>query len=251
MARHRRSGDKGPFRAEQLREGDEYELSRGYPRWAAPQGGRGSQANLVGGAVVDSDPDVDAAGVDTGFSPEPATLRAPDVAVGNVPSEPGWVGGAPQLALEYADTGQDEAKLQEKIQDLLEAGTRVVWVARLVGPRRVEVYTAGAPVHVVSPGEELRAPGILRNAVPVDALFDRVAAHETVLRNLLQRRGYASLDAVRAEGEARALLGLLAARGLAVTEAQRQRITGCTDPATLERWVARAVTAATVDEALA
>ena len=36
--------------------------------------------------------------------------------------------------------------------------------------------------------------------MPVEALYDPDAAHETALRNLLQRRGYADLDAVRKEG---------------------------------------------------
>jgi hypothetical protein len=50
------------------------------------------------------------------------------------------------------------------------------------------------------PGDELHAPGILQNPVPVEALFDRNAAHEATLRNLLQRKGYDSLDALREEG---------------------------------------------------
>jgi hypothetical protein len=46
----------------------------------------------------------------------------------------------------------------------------------------------------------LRAPGILRNPVPVEAPFDRSAAHEVTLRNLLQRRGYEGLEEGRARG---------------------------------------------------
>jgi Uma2 family endonuclease len=90
--------------------------------------------------VLDTDPTVEEAGVDTGFSAEPNALRAPDIAIGNVPDAPGWVRGSPPLAVEYADTGQDEQDLQTKIAELLKAGTRFVWVVRLVGPRRVEVY---------------------------------------------------------------------------------------------------------------
>jgi len=40
---------------------------------------------------------------------------------------PGWVKGVPLLALEYVDSGQDEAALADKIADLLAAGTRMVW----------------------------------------------------------------------------------------------------------------------------
>ena len=35
--------------------------------------------------------------------------------------------------------------------------------------------------------------------MPVEALYNPDVAHETALRNLLQRRGYADLDAVREE----------------------------------------------------
>jgi len=68
---------------------------------------------------------------DTGFTPDEKNLRAPGIAVGNIPDEPGWAPGAPPLAVEYADTGQDERDLQQKIGTLLGAGTRYVWVVRL------------------------------------------------------------------------------------------------------------------------
>ena len=83
---------------------------------------------------------------------------------------------------------------------MLGAGTRWIWVARLVGPRRVEVYKAGRPMRTAIVGDELSAPGVLRNPVPVAALFDRAVAHEVTLRNLLQRKGFDDLDAVRAAG---------------------------------------------------
>ncbi len=141
-------------------------------------------------------------GVDVGFSPSPAILRAPDLSVGELPDQPGWVQGAPPLAVEYADTGQDEAELQIKIQELFAAGTRFVWVVRMIGPRRVEVYQPGERMRIANPGEQLVAPGILANPVPVEALYDRDAARRVIFRNLLERQGYASLDDVRAEGEA-------------------------------------------------
>jgi len=117
---------RGPFRADQLHDGDPYELSNGYPILCLPTGGRGSAAVRTGAAVLGSDPLVEAAGVDTGYSPSPETLRAPDIAIGNVPKEPGWVQGSPLLAVEYADTGQDEKDLPVKIRELLDAGTRFV-----------------------------------------------------------------------------------------------------------------------------
>lgn len=53
-----------------------------------------------------------------------------------------------------------------------------------------------------------------------------------------------------AKGEARALLALLAARGMTVDEVTRQRILDCTDVEQLERWIVRAATASSASEAL-
>lgn len=82
-----------------------------------------------------------------------------------------------------------------------------MWVVRLVGARRVEVYECGKPVRTVASDAELTAPGTLKNPVPVLALFDRAVAHEATLRNLLQRRGYDRLDSVRAVGGRHGLVG--------------------------------------------
>ncbi len=257
MATLRQIG-RGPFRPDQIRSGDPYELSDGHPIQCMTTGGRGSRANLAGGAVLDSDPAVEEAGVDTGYTPSAQTLRAPDVAVGNVPDMPGWVDGAPPLAVEYADTGQNEQDLSTKIAQLLEAGTQVVWVVRLSGPRRVEVHQPGEDPRLVRAGEELTAPGILRNPVPVEALYDRDAAHRVTFRNLLQRQGYRDLDEVRTEGREEgqlealrgAILDVLEARGLELDAAAREAVSSCTDAETLRRWLTRAATAASSSEAL-
>jgi hypothetical protein len=239
-------------------------LSNGHPVECLPTGGRGSRANLIGGSVLDSDPQVESAGVDTGFATAPGTLRAPDVAVGNVADEPGWVTGkAPPLAVEYADTGQDEDELGAKIHDLQAGGTDLIWVVRLVGPRRVEVHRRGERPTLAYPGEALEAPGILRNPVPVLALFDREAAHEATLRNLLQRKGYRDLDQVREDGRAEgkvegkiegkaegevlalrnAVLLILTERGIEIGSEQRAALDICDDPVRLQRWLARVATA--------
>ena len=255
----------GPFRADQLRSGDPYELSNGHPIQCLPTGGRGSRANLIGAAVLDSDPAVESAGVDTGFALTPDTLRAPDVAVGQVTDAPGWVtDGAPPLAVEYADTGQDESELAARIADLLAGGTRLLWVVRLVGPRRVEVHAPGVAMRLAYPGERLEAPGILRNPVPVAALFDRAAAHEVTLRNLLQRKGYRDLEQVQNEARTQgqeegkaagelaalhdALLLVLAQRGLEVVPGVRATIADCTDAARLRQWLGQAVSVASAAE---
>src|SRR3954447_5529075 len=232
------SEPQGPFRADQLRSGDPYELSNGHPIHCLPTGVRGAKAANVGGGVLASDPAVRDVGVDTGFSPSPEVLRAPDLSVGEFPDQPGWVQGAPPLAVEYADTGQDEADLRIKIGELFNAGTRYVWVVRLTGPRRVEIHQPDQGVRIANPGEQLTAPGILANPVPVEALYDREAARQTIFRNLLQREGYSSLEDVRAEGEAQgeaqglrdAVLEVLTARGLAVDDEIRTALGRAHDP---------------------
>ena len=243
---------RGPFRADQIRPGDPYELSNGHAIFTMGTGGRGSRANLVGGSVLETDPAVEEAGIDTGYAPSPDTLRAPDVAVGNVPDAPGWVDGAPPLAVEYADTGQDEKDLAKKISELFAAGTQLIWVVRLTGPRQVEVHEPGRAMRLAGPGDELRAPGILQNPVLVEALYDRKAAHQATLRNLLQRRGYQDLDEVRAEGRVQALrdavLAVLSARGLSADDTARAALDGCRDLETLQRWLAAAAVAGASSE---
>lgn len=54
----------------------------------------------------------------------------------------------------------------------------------------------------------------------------------------------------RVEGEARALLAVLSARGMVIDAPTREFILGCTDPEQLERWIVRAVTASSLDEVL-
>lgn len=222
--------DFGAYRAEDIRPGERYELDRGHRVYCAPAGGSHSTTNLINGAAVALDPKVREAGVDTGFALKPDVLRAPDIAIGNVPNKPGWVKGAPELAIEYADVGQDEEELEHRIRDLLAAGTKFLWVVRLTGPRRVHVYEAGKAMRTVGPGAELTAPGVLKNPVLVEALYDRDAAERAMLKNLLQRQGYEDLGAVRAEGEAQglraAVRSLCSVLAIPISEAREAAIEG-------------------------
>lgn len=52
----------------------------------------------------------------------------------------------------------------------------------------------------------------------------------------------------RAEGEIKALLAVLAARGLDPTEAERERVRTCTDDEQLLAWTTRAATAMSTAE---
>jgi len=257
---------RGPFRVDQLRPGDPYELSDGHAIVSEPSGRRHGRRHLLGGAALATDPAVDEVGVEVGHVLDEATLRAPNVSVGGVSDETGFAQSAPRLAVEYVELGGDEADLARKVAELLRAGTELVWVVRLAGDRRGEGHRAGENGGNQRTGEGLDAPGILRNAVPVEALYDGSEARALMLRNLLQRAGVADLDAVRAEERAQGrvegraegrlehardlLRRTLARRGLALDTVQAAAIERCDDLATLDAWLERARTVASVAEAL-
>jgi hypothetical protein len=63
------------------------------------------------------------------------------------------------------------------------------------------------------------------------------------------RKSFAQGEAKgKAEGAAKALLRVLERRAITVSDAQREKILACTDIATLEGWLDKAVTAASSDE---
>jgi len=253
----------GPFRSHQIHDGDPYELRDGHAVHCMTASERHGRANLVGGRVLASDPAVaGSVGVDVGFSfNDGKNLRAPDISTG-VGDQPGWMRTAPPLAVEYAGPGQDEVEMQAKIHELLAAGTRYLWVVRLTGPLRVEVYTPGEPLRVVDGDGILTAPGVLANPVPVRSLVDERAADEVMFRNLLAAHGYDGLDAVREEGreegrvegerqaQIRSIETILHARGLSMTPAQLARLRACSDADVLTRWLVRSAAATSVDAAV-
>ncbi|MGK3960214.1 Rpn family recombination-promoting nuclease/putative transposase [Sorangium sp. So ce118] len=91
--------------------------------------------------------------------------------------------------------------------------------------------------------------------------YQRVMDEIQQARELVKLAADAEARAVDAEargrqegliaGQARAILAVLAARGIAVESETRARIAACTDAATLDRWIARAATAASAEEVVA
>jgi PD-(D/E)XK nuclease family transposase len=100
-------------------------------------------------------------------------------------------------------------------------------------------------------------PGPHREALALAnaATFSRAEldAYRKVMDEIQQAREYG--DAQRAEGETvglvRALLSVLSSRGIAVTAEARAHIEACRDAPTLDRWITRAVTVASVEEVIA
>jgi len=258
MSTHKPMIGTGPFRTHHVREGDRYELVDGHAVYCAPSGGAHARASILGAQVLGTDPLIESAGFDAGYTTDEMNLRAPDIAVGNVPDAFGWIKGVPPLAVEYASTGQDEQELQAKIGELLEGGTQLVWVVRMIGPRRVEVYAKDAAMVTVGPGQTLTAPGILQNPVAVEALYEPSAARDATLRNLLQEHGYNALDEVRAESreegavdQARgALLAAIEAKGWHPSPPQAARISDCADLTQLRAWLISTIQSADLQTAL-
>lgn len=239
---------RGPFRADQIRSGDPYELSRGHPIYRPPACALRAPRIGLGGAVLGSDPAVERAGVDTGIELAPDTLRAFDIAVSFTPGAGTWATGAP-LVVDFAVSDQDDAYRCEKIEEFHAARTGQVWVVRLAGERRVEVHERARPMRTVGADGMLTAPGVLALPVPVRALYDRDAAHETTLRNLLSRQGHigpdATPEAIDVASRRAVLLMLLDAAGVTTSDDDRARVAGCDDAAALDVWIRRARTATT------
>src|SRR5439155_10375899 len=105
---------------------------------------------------------------ETGFKifQNPDTVRAPDaafVSAARVPSgEPpkGYEAIAPDLVVEVLSPGDSRREIEEKTQDWLEAGVRVVWNA---DPHRRTVveHRAGGQTRILTGDDQLEADDVL------------------------------------------------------------------------------------------
>lgn len=109
------------------------------------------------------------------------TIRCPDVsfvAAGRLPTEPAendWFTLAPDFVVEVLSPDERQADLMQKLDDYLDAGTRLVWV---VDPRRfgVEVHLLDRSTRWVPAGEVLNGGAVLPDfRLALDAVFAGVA----------------------------------------------------------------------------
>ena len=101
-------------------------------------------------------------GAETGFvlARDPDTVRAPDMAFVRQERIPaagnprGYWDGAPDLAVEVVSPGDTYSEVEEKVDDWLAAGTRMVWV---VNPRRrsVTVYRSRTAIAILAENDLL------------------------------------------------------------------------------------------------
>jgi hypothetical protein len=93
----------------------------------------------------------------------------------------------------------------------------------------------------------------LYSDIVLAALGPVVRRHVEALMGLLANYEYQSetFRRIISQGEAKAMLEVLDARGIPVSDEERMRIMACTDPDQMRVWVRRAVTAQSVEELFA
>jgi len=124
---------------------------------------------LLVGLHVESQRLGEATAAETGFllSRSPDTVRAPDVAfisqarlpASGVPDTGYWP-LAPDLAVEVVSPGDDPDDVQQKVQEYLTAGTRMVWVV-YPKTRTVTVYRSLKDVKVLRADEIISGEDVL------------------------------------------------------------------------------------------
>jgi hypothetical protein len=146
---------------------------------------------------------------------------------------------------------QTEREAAEKALVMSRRGVRRIFALFIKGPRRVCEWSPQTESWLpLDPGSSIEDPCLV-TPLAVKALLDAAEAHKAVLTALAAQGNSALLEreaAAEARGEAMAILKVLEARGLAVSEAQREEILGCHDREQLDRWLQRAVLVSSAEE---
>ena len=162
---------------------------------------------------------------------------------------------------------QRERNATEKAVYMHRRGVRRIFTILVKGERRVcEWSPEGQSWRPLAADAQIEDPCLVK-PLAVAALLDAAVADNAVIE-ALAAKGNPALrrreDRARSEGEvrgeargetrgevrgrARSILKVLEARGIAISEAQRQEILDCRDLAQLDRWLARAILASSVEE---
>jgi Putative restriction endonuclease len=175
---------------------------------------------------------------------------APDVSVYPTARDP-RTGGRQleELAFEIVST-ESLTHAGTKARKLVARGVRRVFAVDLERVRVLEWTQAQGRWSALERGSRITDPA-LAVPLPVDALLDAALTKDTMVRAFRQQR-HPEFLAEHAEGEAageakglaRALLIMLASRGLDLTDGERHRILEERDLGRLERWLATAGTCA-------
>jgi len=146
-------------------DGRRREVVRGEIRELAPSGARHGQIAIKAGWLLKSFVDERNLGevfaAETGFvlGEDPATVRAADAAFVRKerlpdPIPEGFFPGPPDLAVEVISPGDLAQEVERKVEDYLQAGTRLVWVVYPT-TQTVTVYRTPKEVRVHTREDEL------------------------------------------------------------------------------------------------
>ncbi|HEV7506170.1 MAG TPA: hypothetical protein VGS07_14770 [Thermoanaerobaculia bacterium] len=145
---------------------------------------------------------------------------------------------------------QNVGDVTEKAERMNRRGVRRIFAIFLKRPRVCEWSAESQGWRTLDRDSQIADP-CLATLLPVAALLDAGAAAIAVVKGLaaqgnpeLQRREAAA----EAKGKAEAVLKILAARAVTVSEEQQQEILSCTDLARLDRWLVRALQASSASE---
>ena len=165
-----------------------------------------------------------------------------------------------EIAFEVIST-QNEKNATEKAVVMHRRGVRRIFGIWVKGRRRTcEWSPESQSWRLLDAGSRIEDPCLVA-PLPVAALLDAAMVHRAVVEALvaqgnpeIREREVAAEARGRAEGMAEgvasAILEVLAARGIAVSETQRQEISSCHDQDRLRRWLHRAALAASAKEVL-
>jgi Uma2 family endonuclease len=177
---------------------------------------------------------------------------APDASVFAAERDPDTGGRRiEELAFEIAST-QSRASATRKASGLAERGVRRVFCLDLRRDQLLEWDRAAGDWRALAANDAIDDRCFVR-PLPVAALLDAAARDDAVARALLAKRNPVIERAV-AKGEARGraeyVIRVLETRGFEVPGDLRAHILACADLERLDRWLARAVTAASVSEVI-
>lgn len=164
-------------------DGNRHELVEGELRTMAPAGGEHGAVVMDLAAPVAQFVKANKLGrtfgAETGFivARNPDTVRAPDFAFisqqrippAGIPKK--FVPIAPDLVVEVVSPSDTLYELDEKVEQWLAAGTKLVWVAN---PRRktIAVHRLGQPVRVLTTADALQGEDVLPGfSMPVNEAF--------------------------------------------------------------------------------
>lgn len=188
---------------------------------------------------------------------------APDISVS--PESDPVTGRRPLqvLAVEVVST-QTLGNAANKASKLVERGVRRVLAIEVERSRAMEWSIELGTWKLLDPAGTITDP-VLAVPLPIKDLIHSVTTDDAIARALVGKHNPV-IEAVRAEGrvegiaEGRAegawamadgILGVLEARGVAVSSAAREQLLAERDLAQLRRWIVRAATCASADELLA